>query len=108
DCILKFGSDTTLPMTVGNNSKVGSANSLFESVRDNIILNGVLPKALKEKDFDSTEYALKHIEDDALRGTGILQMAAKYLEIGNKAQAYETMHEALKLLEKGDESIDRI
>ncbi|MGH9821302.1 MAG: hypothetical protein ACRD43_14140, partial [Pyrinomonadaceae bacterium] len=109
DCVLKMWAnekeaESNDKKTQGDNPQGFS----FAVARDHMLLDQILPKALKEKDLDSSEYAVNRIQDNDLRSTGILKVAAKYLELGNKAQSYESMQDALKLLEKGDETTHRV
>ncbi len=82
--------------------KVALGNKMFVIEHDHFLLNRVIPGALKEKDFESADYALQRIADVQNRSSGFLQVASEYLSMGNKAQAFERLEEALKLLQKAD------
>ncbi len=88
--------------------KVAPKVSAFISGRDYILLNEVIPAALKENDFDGAEYAAERIVDEPRRSSGMLKAAAKYLELNNKPQAFESLEDALKLLQKGEADTNKL
>lgn len=90
DSILKFGA--------------GSDGSVL--IRDNMLLNTLLPTMLNAKDLESIGYVLERIENVQNRGTGMLKIASKQIDLGDKVQAFESLEQALGLLSKVDVSAD--
>lgn len=68
----------------------------------------VIPRAMKGKDPEAAEYAIKRISDDEGRADGLLAIAKEYLAANDKLQAFDSLERALKLLEKGDNSPDKV
>jgi len=81
--------------------KVAPNVNSFISGRDYFLLTEIIPASLKEDDFDGAEYATKRIGDEPRRSSGMLKTAHKYIDLNNKAQAFESLEDALKLLQKG-------
>ena len=68
----------------------------------------VIPKAMKGKDVEAAEYAIKRISDDEGKADGLLTIAAEYLATNDKLQAFDSLERALKLLDKGDSNADKV
>lgn len=88
--------------------KIESEVEVFNLWRTHFLLNDVLTKSLKEEDFESAEYTINNIENLSERGSGILKIAAKFLELEDKTQAFEKIEEALKVLEKAERNQTKI
>jgi hypothetical protein len=97
---LKIAVDCRLKVAPGDKGSVAD--------HDYFLLNGVLTAALKENNFEVADYVINRIEDGRRRSNGILKIAARWLELGEKAQAFENLEVALRLLQKGDASTEGI
>ncbi len=93
-------------MAVDCRLKVAPGIKQFVRDHDYFLLNSVLPAALKDKDFEASEYVIKRIDDDIRRSGGMLKIAARWLDLGDKAQAFEYLEGALKLLQKAEATTD--
>lgn len=91
-----------LKLSVDLIMKIESDVKVFSLWRNQFLLNNVLTISLKEKDFESADYIIDHIDGLNERGSGLLKVAAKFVDLNNNIQAFEKTEEALKVLEKAE------
>jgi hypothetical protein len=88
--------------------KIDSSSKIFQSIKNQFLMEDVLSAALKEGDFDSAEYVIKNIEDLNERARGILKIASSFVELGDDSQAFEKVEEALKVLERAENTSAKV
>lgn len=88
--------------------KNDSSSEISQSIKNQFLVEDVLSAALKERDFESAEYIIKNIEDLNERARGILEIASSFVELGNNSQAFEKVEEALKVLEKAENTSAKV
>ena len=76
----------------------------FIGARDYYFIYSIVPAALKVKDFESADYAIKHVELEMDRALGTLKVASAYLDVGDKPQAFERLVDVVKIIEKSEPS----
>ena len=84
-----------------------------EDNRDTFDINAfliyhVIPQAIEGKNLEAAEYGIKHITDDEGKAEGLFLIAESYLDADDKQQAFDTLERALKLLDKGEISADKV
>ena len=80
----------------------------FKIERTRFLRDDVLDSALRENDFEAANYAIKQIEDLNERGRGILKVSARFVELKDNPQAFEKLDEALKVINKSEDSPTKV
>jgi hypothetical protein len=88
--------------------KIESDDEVFKTWRTQFLIDDVLDSASKENDFEAANYAIKQVADLNERGRGILKMSARFVELKDKPQAFEKLDEALKVIEKSEDSSTKV
>lgn len=92
DCILNFRTE----------------NESARPYRDYFLLNEVLPAALKDSAFDAAKYSVERIQDRNERGSGLLKIATRYLDLNDRAEAFVWLENALKMFENSENTSTKV
>lgn len=88
--------------------KIESDGELFQEWRNQFLKDEILSVGLKEKDFESAEYVIRHLQIPKERGDALLKVASKYLELKATQESSEKLDEALKAVEKAEAEVSKI
>lgn len=88
--------------------KIENKDKNFVSWRDNFLADDILSKSLKKKDVESAQYLSKNILDLNSRGESVLKIAEYYSKEKDSYSAFQSLRDALKIIEKAENSIDKV
>jgi hypothetical protein len=83
-------------------------SSLYTQARDYFYVEQLLDPCLKENDIESAEYIVKLVKDTVFGVQGVFKIAARLVELKKREEAFDTLDEGWKALEKAENKTSKI